>query len=176
VAKMQISQRDRVVLVLGAITIVLMLGVFLARKPLKIYRESKQAVIDARLRLSDTYDTRALILDEQNTAEQFKKVFSDNTGGRGLTLLINQTLQDTNLTGKAEFQQVNSALGREAGKRLDTVQVNLRGVSLKQLIDLLYGLYSKNKLLILERLEYLRPSRDNVGLDVLMVFSALKTA
>lgn len=174
-ARMQISQRDRAVLILGAVAVVVTLGVYFARKPLQVYRHSKQEVTDARLRLSDTYDTRALILDEQNTAEQFKKVFSNNTGGRGLTLQINQALQDTNLTKKAEFQQVYSALGRDVGKNLDTVQVTLRGVSLQELIDLLYGLYSKNNLLILERMDYLRPSRDSVGLDVSIVFSAVKT-
>ena len=54
------------------------------------------------------------------------------------------------------------------------VQITLRNVSMKEIIDLMHGLYASNNLILMQRLTYLKPSPDGKGLECAVVMISPK--
>jgi hypothetical protein len=174
-AKTQFTQREKAVLVLGVVCLVVMVGTLALRKPLQMYQESKVQVNNARLRLSDAYDLQALIETEKAYAAKIAEVYGTGGLDKSLTLVVNEVLQQTDLASKAQFRELPSTI-RGLDAPLETLLVDLQGVSLEEFIDLMHALYSRDSLLILERVDYLRPAANAQGIDAQMVLSSVSNA
>ena len=81
------------------------------------------------------------------------------------------TAQQNKLEGRADLQSKSMSGGEGA---FDGVQITLRNVSMAEIVDFTHALYASNNLITMQRMSYLRPSRDGKGLECSLVFIAPK--
>lgn len=170
-AKRKLQSRERF-LIIGALAIAaLILAVPRGQALARDYEQARLQAREASHRLQEMRELRALILEDRSN----QRIIMDRVEARipnfDLYSYTNASLAKYHIHDIARLQ---SQASRFAGGPLDSVQLNLTGVSMKQLIDFLHEIHSSGNLIAMQRLGYLRPSRDNKGLDCEIVFMAPK--
>ena len=74
----------------------------------------------------------------------------------------NKCLAELKLADRTSLQSVGLSSNDKA---FDGVQITMKNISMKELIDLLHTMYSSNNLIMMQEMTYLRPSRDKKGLE-----------
>lgn len=170
-AKRKLQSRERF-LIIGALAIAtLILAVPRGQALARDYEQARSQGREASHRLREMRELRALILEDRSN----QRIIMDRVEARqpnfDLYSYTNASLAKFHIYDIARLQSQGS---RFAGGPLDSVQLNLTGVGMKQLIDFLHEIHSSGNLIAMQRLVYLRPSLDNKGLDCEIVFMAPK--
>lgn len=175
-AKSKLTNREKAVLALLPVSVAVMAGAFLLRGPLEAYRASEQQVVDAAERLKMARVIRESVLEQQRSLSAFLEDVPE-IDTRPLLTIINETLNEVDLTQKEKVGIVNGTTTiRDAAASLDTVRLSLKGVSLEELINVVYLLQSRCGILIVESVPSLAPAADGQGLNAEMVLSKVRVA
>jgi len=170
-AKRKLQTREQLLIVLAIAVAVLILAIPRGRALAHNYKQAQTQATQAAHSLNQTRELRALILEERSN----QRIIIDRIEARqpnfDLYSYTNATLDKFDLLQIARLQSKGS---RFAGGALDVVQLNLTGVSMKQFIDFLHDMHASGNLIALQRLGYLRPSREKKGLDCEIAFMAPK--
>ncbi len=170
-AKLNLENREQRVVAVGAIAAVLIVGWMLARGPLDTYRQSKEDLRTAAENLETTRLLHGEILKARNNEELIRKQIA-RRGNLDLssfvsTIVREKGLYERNAEVKA-FQRVFKS------DKLVAVQVELKGVSAEELLDVLHRIYSSENLVVLHKLDWIKLALNQQGLDCNMVFFSPK--
>ena len=173
-SKIQIDPRDRLgFLVAGlALTIVVAGLLFVPAGPLKNYRDSQAEV---KSREDDLLMAQMALMDERQRVEAQKGIVEGlEQRGAGFDLLtfVNEVVGKLGLRDRANLQNQAPPRGTE---NVSLVNLEVKGASLKELIDLLHGIYGSGKLVVLYNMNFLGPSPDGKGLVCRVTFLTLKS-
>lgn len=84
---------------------------------------------------------------------------------------LNTALAETELRDRANLERVKARTrDKEMAQYATMVELRLPGVTLEQLVKLLHRIYNSNNLVVLYKLDYLRPTSDNKGLECAATF------
>ena len=171
-AKRTLEKRERILLVAAASVALLIVILLFVRPFARDYARTQQQVEDAIGRLESARMMRELVLEERSA----QRIITDRVESRAanfdLYTFANNKLKKLRLPTDASSLQSRGS--RFAGGALDVVQINLTNINMKQLVDFLYDIHSSGNLIALQRLGYLRPTRDGKGLECEMVLMAPK--
>ncbi|HNZ18107.1 MAG TPA: hypothetical protein PLB67_13655 [Candidatus Hydrogenedentes bacterium] len=173
-AKIAMQKREKMVVLIGAVVVAVIVSqwLFSNRGPFRMYHQSIREVEAARLRLQDAQVVRdeALGRLQSNVALEAKL---RSRGAFGLYSHVDRALQAQNLKGgqgaRATLETQNTAVRSGA---FEAVKLHLEGVSMEELLDLLLRIHSGENLIVLDRLDELRPADDGRGLVCDMVLVA----
>ena len=87
--------------------------------------------------------------------------------GFDLWSFVNTVLTSTNLKERANLENSNKprTTRGEASEDVTMVRLRLEGVTLTELTDLLYAVYSSNNLVVVNKVDYLRPASSGKGVE-----------
>lgn len=174
-AKFTMQKREKIVVVVGAAVVAIIISqwLFSDQGPLSAYRKSVRQVEAARRRLQEAQLIRDEALARRQSSQALEAV-SRQRGNFRLYSHVDQALQAQNLKGgeggtRATLETQNTAV--RSGS-FEAVKLRLEGVSMDELIELLVRIYSGGNLVVLDRLDELRPADDGRGLACSMVLMA----
>jgi hypothetical protein len=173
-AKFTMQKREKVVLAVGAVVVVIIIGQWLVsdRGPLKTYKQSVTQIQAARRRLVEARSIRDVSLARRQSSEALEQKLRAR-GAFGLYTHVDRALQAQNLKSgegaRATLETQNTAVRSGA---FEAVKLRLDGVSMEELLGLLVRIYSGDNLVVLDRLDELRPADDGRGLTCTMVLMA----
>lgn len=173
-AKVMMQKREKLVVLAGAVVVVIIVSqwLFSDRGPLNAYSQSIRQAQAARARLEDAQLIRDEALSRRQSREALEAKLRSR-GAFGLYTHVDRALQAQNLKGsqgkRATLETQNTAVRSGA---FEAVKLQLDGVSMEELLDLLLRIYSGNNLIALDRLDELRPADDGRGLVCSMVLIA----
>ncbi len=171
-AKTKLQPRERMVLILGAIGVVVIGGYGVSQGPYQAYVRSKEQLQQTRERYKQAQVIKATV--EQERAKQ--KQIIDNIskpGSFNLFTEVQKAVNDLKLGTRCAMRSNRGMSAR--GQESSSVEVTLNGVSNKELVDLLHRVYDSGYIVFLSQLTYLKPSADKKGLDCRMTFVAPQT-
>ncbi|MBI5093199.1 MAG: type II secretion system protein M [Candidatus Hydrogenedentes bacterium] len=165
-AKLNLQPRDRRVLAIGAI-VLLVWGVYLgAQGPIKKYQLSKKNVTEARDRIKKLRTFEADIESDRSGQTAFKTVAAARPRGFDLFVYL-KNLSDTDLKGRADLKvQSNATLGGAYSQ----VQLTMNGVAIDEVVNFLHKVYASKNLIAVPQVDYLRLTRDQKGLECRLTF------
>ena len=164
-ARTNLEPRERILIVVGAVVTVIVLGSFIVRGPLHKYKAIHSQVRVARDRLRRAEAARQEILSRRADQEALRALMQARGAGYSLWTVVTRAIQIKGLTNRAKIDSAN----REASIG-NGVKLMLEGVSMEELVGVLYEVQGKDPLVILHKLDYLRPARDGKGLECSLVF------
>jgi len=163
--KLNLQPRDRRMLTIGVIALVLWGAYLGAQGPLKKYQLSAKNVVEARNRIKTLRTVEATVASERRGQEAFKKLVDSRRRGFDLFVYL-QELSRADLPGRVDLK--NSVV--TSGGGIAEVVVTMNGVSIEQFVDFLHKVYSSNNLIAVPRVDYVRLARDQKGLDCRLAF------
>lgn len=173
----QLSRNEQIGIVLAAVAVmaVIFLGLYTFAGPRRAYAKSQADVVGLVDQLSSFRSLKQQ--EEQRLARQetLMKVLAARPAGFNLFSFVDETIGKLEMRGFANT--TNAPRGRDAkADKLDLVQLELRGVGLKQILDVLHALYASNNLIAVQRMDRLAPSKTNEGqgLDCTLILATLK--
>lgn len=174
-AKFTMQKREKIVVAVGAavVAIIVFQWLFSDRGPLSAYHQSVRQVEAARRRLLDAQLMRDEALARRQSSQALEAVLK-HRGNFRLYSHVDQALQAQKLKGgaggaRATLETQNTAVRSGA---FEAVKLTLEGVSMDELLELLVRIYSGNNLVVLDRLDELRPADNGRGLTCSMVLMA----
>ena len=173
-AKLAMQKREKIVLAVGAVVVVVIVGqwLFSASGPLNAYGRSVQQVTAARQRLLEAQLMRDEALARRQSTQALEQKLR-NRSAFGLYTHVDNALRAQDLKSgegaRATLETQNTAVRSGA---FEAVKLQLDGVSMDELLGLLVRIYSGDNLVVLDRLDELRPADDGQGLSCSMVLMA----
>ncbi len=155
-----LEKRERIVLSIGFAAIILAIGYFGMRPALDQYETSRAQLMAARSQLEQARRIHREVQELERERERVEQLLAARGSNYSLWNAVNRSIQTNQLARHAEItSQPNEMAGASA------VRISLSGVSLEQLVELLYEIHSRDSLVTLRRVQYLRPALDGQGLD-----------
>lgn len=168
--KVRIDPKDRLgFLVAGLALAIVLAGVFFVPAgPLKHFRMSRDEVgaLEQELKLAQL----ARMDEQQRIASQKWIAEGLEQRGEGFNLLtfFNEILAKNGLKGdRVSLQNQTAPRGVE---NVSLVYLDAKGISLKELLDLLHAVYSSGKLIVVYNMNFAGPAPDGKGLDCRATF------
>ena len=162
----ELDKRERIVLGAGGVALLVMVLYLVAEGPMDAYEKSKGQVIAARSNLSRAQS----IAKEKQAARKDKDVIDNMIKARGpgynLWGDINRAVQTAQLSDRATRDSMPGLTAKASA-----VKLGLKGVSLEELVNLLYDIQSKDSLVVLHEVRFLRLATDGEGLECELVFT-----
>lgn len=165
-AQRTLTLRERALILGAAIVFVSIIVVPIARGFARDYREVKMELRNAGTRLEQARSLREAVLAERAAQRIIAQRVSAQGRQFNLYDYTNATLTRLDLRDRMRLEK---RLGTE---RIDSVDVTLTNVSLKEFVDFLHALNESGQLVALRSLSYLRPAQGNKGLDCSMTLTA----
>lgn len=170
-AKMALQKRERVLLIGGTILVVLVAAYIFGKGPWEKYKASAATLAEARDRVKQVARMRDAVIEARQSEEVIQARLKER-GGFDLYTAIKDALRNAKLLDRgAELQTKKAA----TSDKFSAVQLNLEGVSMEELVGLLYAIYSANDLVVLRDLQKLTPAEDRKGLACQMTFISPKS-
>lgn len=166
-AKRTLRRREWILIVGGAAVLAAAALTPVCREALRKYERSGNQLQLAQDRLQGALGLQAAIEEERSGQNAIMGRINARDARFDLFSFTNKCLRDLRLEARANLER------RQLGG-LDGVQITMNGVSMQQLIDLLYALYDSKNLIVLQRMDHLRVARDGKGLDCLVTFVSPK--
>lgn len=165
-AKRVLTGREKLLVAGAAVVfigmIILPLGNFLARE----YRRTQTELAAASARLEQARDLRRVVLEQR----EGRRLIAQRVGAAGAGFsLYDYARTAVEAQGLKERARLETPL---ASPGLDTVKIALDGVSLEELIGLMYTLQHGQALVTVDRLDYLRAAASAKGLDCALTIQA----
>jgi len=158
------------------LSLVIAMAGFIAIGPMKKYKTSKSEVDLKRQQLLLSKQNKRL----EETRIESQKVLVERLNQRkpgfdlwGFTnsMVAEAGLKD--LKPKLENYRTRSNRSTDSDS-VNMVELEITGIKLDQLVTLLHKIYASNNLVVLHKMEYLRPAKNNKGLECSMVFMTPK--
>lgn len=160
----KLDTREKIALYLGILACVLafILAVYVPAGPRKWYAQSERELesLQEELQLQQLF-----YLDEAerlNKQKVLMEKLENRKPGFSLFTYVDNLLTSTGLRAGAQLEEYKP---RDTSPRQPMVQLRLQGVAFEQLVEFLHKVYGENNLIALYKLDYLRPSPTEKGLD-----------
>ena len=170
-AKLNLAPREKRLI---GIMFVVMIGIAVIpvyRNIVSRHATSVTQLAQAKENLKLAQIAHELIVNEREGQRVILQKMRDRPANFDLYGFSRNTAQRLKLEGRADLQSKSMSGGEGA---FDGVQITLRNVSMAEIVDFIHELYSSNNLITIQRMSYLRPSRDSKGLECSLVFIAPK--
>ena len=165
-AKLSLKRRERAVVLIGLVSLLFIGLTPVARNFNSDYERSASLLGQAEKRLKFAKDLRRAIEGDRSGQNAITERLLARKPRFDLWSFTTNCLRTLSLESRAELQSKRMfATGNIAG-----IQLTLRGVSMQELVSLFHSVYSSQNLIVVQRLDYLRPARDGKGLDCLVTF------
>lgn len=175
--RLQLDRSEQIGVVLCSIAVIalIFLGLYVYSGPRRQYQR-------ARTELSGVVDQlgtmKALKASEEDRLEHQKKLMDllkARPADFSLFAFTDKVIADLGLRTHATASNVMRGRGEAKDASLETTSLSLKGVGLKQILDVLHTLYASNNLIVVQRMDRLAPSQGGQGLDCELVLATLKT-
>jgi len=166
-AVMNLRSREGRVLVIGGAVAAGLIVWMLARGPLEQYRKSKDNLRVARQNLSDAQVYHAEIRDERARQEAIRRLMA-GTGSFDLWSFLNGVIREMDLDKREARVETYAGGTRSSG--LPAVKVELRSVSVDELIAVLHRIYGSGHLIALHSAMPFQQATNGKGLDCTLIF------
>lgn len=154
-----------------AVAFVVFMILFIYTGPLKKFRRSQGEVDDLRARVSQLEQARGAELARLRSQEQLMARIKERKPNFDLWSFMNTMLTEMKLKDRATLENFKPRADRRGvSEEVAMVQLRLAGFVLGEFVDLLHKIYASNNLIVMYRLEYLRPTSDNKGLECNITF------
>jgi hypothetical protein len=170
---LDLDPRERAALALGglALALVVLLAVYIPMGP-----KARHALAEGRVAgLQSDLNLAALTRMEErarlDSQEQLRQKLEARPPTFDFFAFVNNTLGEVALTDRAELNDYRT---RNSSPKQPMVDLRLSGVSLKELLDLLHRLYSSGNLIVLYKMDQLRPAPNGQGLDCQLTLTTLR--
>lgn len=163
----QLERRDQIALACAALVVLLVLfmAFYLPAGPLKKYRNAERALKDAHSNLTMWQQQKQEQLARLKSQESFQQRLSARPKPFNMLSFLEQTLRESNLNQRYEL---NTSRDRRSTPTQPMADLELRGVGLEELVNFLHRIYSSGNLVAVYEVDYIRPTREQKGLDVKM--------
>jgi hypothetical protein len=160
VPKVTLKKRERSFLMIAVLVAVVLALTKIAGGPWKTYQLSIAAEKQAQARLIEVRGWRDEVEAHRASQEAVKKLVDRREDGfGGLWTFVNTALREAGLQGRAELKSMNPR-NYSLTRDLTMAELELSGVNLTEVVDLLHRLYAGNNLIAVHELSYLRPARN----------------
>jgi len=176
VAKVKLDKRDRAGLVCAvvAVGLVVFMACFCFLGPHKDFHKSRLKLAQLRAQEKLAFETRAEERQNLQRQEQLMERIRGREPRFDLGAFMSKVLRDAKLDERTDLQSVKPSSRFEHADNLSMVQLKLKGVSLADLVDLLHRIYASKNLVVLHKLDSIRPAPGNKGLDCNLTLIAPK--
>lgn len=168
-AKLKLQPRERMVLIIGTIGVVLIGAYGISQGPYQKYKQSIDQVEQARERLKLATILRASVERDREKQKQVMEKIA-KAGQFNLFSEVDKAVKDLKLGTRCSMRSTRGVSSRDVSS--SAVEITLNGVSSKELVDLLHRVYDTGRFVYLSQLLYLRPTQDQKSLDCRMTFVA----
>lgn len=158
------EKRDQIGLALGilAVTLVVMLALYIPAGPRRACIKSQEALEEARGNLQTELLARMDEADRLARQKQLMELLAKRPTGFEMFAYVDGLLNTQGLRERAQLDQFKP---RNGSASEPMVQLRLEGVSFDELISLFHGLYSSGNLVAVYKMESMRPAVSGKGLD-----------
>ena len=166
-SKLNLKKREWTFIIVGVLVVSLAVVIPVVRRAKSAYEKSTAQVRQAENRLHDARDLRLLIEAERSGRKAIRERLAQRPGNFSLYSFANRCLLELDLKQRAKLNTENAR-----GSHLESAKLRLEGVSMEELVNFLHRLYDNNNLIVVQKLDHLRPARDGQGLDCYMTLMA----
>ena len=166
--------RNRLAVWLLVLVLIGVMAWWVPAGPRARYIEAREGLEDARLNLQSAQLDQ---LDEELRLEQQRPIVErlrTRPANFNFFTFLDRTVRDAGLKERAEMSKAR-APSRES-ELLELVEVRFSALSLEELVDFMHLVYDANNLIAIYQMNYLRPGRDDQGLECIMTFATLRSA
>jgi hypothetical protein len=135
------------------------------------HAQSENQLAQAIQRLDDTRIWRSAIVSDREGQKIIQAQLSARGGSFDLYGATSKWISDTKLDGRANLQS-KGLTSREGA--IEGIQITLAHVNMNEILDLLHKMYNSKNMITMQKMPYLRPSRDGKGLECAIVMIAPK--
>ena len=169
--KIALRPRERKLLV-GGIALILVVGLYVVvERPVSAYRQSSKDLVEARHNLTDAREWSKQVSE----ARQSERTIQDlaRARGRGFVLFdfLEELLPQLGLRERANFHDRPLMA---SSRSVQVVELNIKGVSLQEVVDLFCRIHESKKLVVLRNLEWLKPMQNGKGLECRLFLASPK--
>jgi len=170
---LKLDPRDRLGLIAGgaAVLLVVALLVYIPLGPRQRYLQSERILAEVRQQL---VLTQALKADEEarlRSQQRLMELLDARPKDFDFYSYVTGVLSKTKLT---ERSQVDNYRTRRSSPKQPMVSVKLQGVSLEELVNFLYEIYSSGNLVVVHKMDRLQPADNLKGLDCDLTLATVK--
>ena len=144
---------------------------FILFYPYDAYKKSLGKLNDAKARLTELTLGKNDELQRLKTQEELTEQLKKRKPDFSLFSYLNSVLTEKGIQERAALQEIKPRNDKKntLGTDVAAMQLSLKGVSMKELVDLLYTIYASDNLIVMDRLDTLKASSDNRGIDCVIV-------
>lgn len=168
-----LDPRERVALGIGglALFLVLLLAFYIPAGPKLRHERAQNRVADLQAELNLAALTRIEERERLESQEQLRLRLEARPPSFDFFAFINNTLREANLTDRYQLTDYRT---RNSSPKQPMVDLRVEGVSLRELVDLLHRLYDSGNLIVLYKMDQLRPAGNGQGLDCQLTLATLR--
>ncbi len=154
-----------------AAVFVIFMALFIYTGPMKRYKMSEGDLASLRDRYARLVQEKESEQARLRSQEELMTRLKERKPNFDLWSFINTALTETKLKDRAQLENYKPRSARKnASQDATMVQLKLNGFMLKEFVDLLHKIYSSPDLIVMYRLEGLRPTSDQKGLECTITF------
>lgn len=172
---LDLEPRERLALICGVVALLLavFLLIYIPIGPRAAYVRSAERLEGLQYELQDAQLTKLETQDELDNQKRLIALLDSRPPDFDLYAFIESTCRDMNLRAdnRATLQNYRT---RNSSANQPMVQLDLDGVSLEELIDLLYTIYDSRNLIAVYKMDELAPAANGQGLNCSMTLVTLK--
>lgn len=131
---------------------------------MEMYKRSKAQLTLVQTNLQQAEKIAETIQAARKGREAVDKLIAVRGASYNLYTAIYRAVQSVGMTDRAVITSIPKEMTGASAVRL-----TLNGVSMEELVDLLYGIQSADKLVVLHEVTHLQPSKDGKGLECNLV-------
>ena len=162
----------------AAIAGVFVMLFFIYAVPMKRYAQSRAELRTLQQRFADLKADKGTELARLQNQEQLTAKLKERKPGFELWSFLNTTLTETNLKERASLDnfRLPATHRKEPLDGVAMVQLRLTGVTMKEVVDLFYKIAQSNNVIVVYKMEHLRSTPDNKGLECSVVLLTPKAS
>jgi hypothetical protein len=170
-SKLNLAPREKRLVAFMFTVMIAMTVIPIVRNVSSRHTSSVAQLRQAEERLVNTRILNEAIVSEREGQRVIQQKLNARPRNFDLYNFTQQLITREKLQGRADLQS-KGGTARESA--FDGVQVTLKNVSLKEIVDFTHGLYASNNLITMQRMSHLLPSRDGKGMECAIVMIAPK--
>ncbi|MBI2433953.1 MAG: hypothetical protein HYV26_13885 [Candidatus Hydrogenedentes bacterium] len=170
---LKLEKRDTVAIICASLVLLLVLfmAFYLPVGPMKKYRQAQNELNNTRNELHNLQQLKQEELTRLQSQDELRQRLSTRPKSFDLIPFVDQVLRETALNQRAEL---SSSRSRANTSRQPMAELELKGVSLEELVTFLHRIYDSNNLVAIYQVDHIRPAQDNKGLDLSLKLVTLK--
>lgn len=155
-----LERREKIVLAVGGLAVAIALVYWVFQGPMQSYKTTKTQLTQAKTRLAQARQMHGQIVGSREESQALTTLMKGRGASYDLWSSVNRAVQTAQLQDRVQTDSLPRELSNASA-----VKITLTGVSLEELVSLLYEIHSRDSLVVLHAVSHLRPARNEQGLD-----------